>query len=76
MTQTVSVFEAHQTQNRRKLYLSLNPLVRVDKIVSLGKSEYRVYYHNALASAPKMDYDNIFVREYNWAEKLWRKIAS
>lgn len=76
MTQTISVFEAHQTQNRRKIYLSLNPLVRVDKIVSLGKSEYRVYAKNGLTSAPKMDYDNLFAREYNWVEKLWRKITS
>lgn len=80
MTQTISIAEAFEQQNKLYLFLSLAPVEPVDKIVKLvdagNASIYRVFYRNEGMSTNKQGWDEIFAKSPGLFEKIWRKITS
>jgi len=79
MKMTMCIAEAFTKQSQLKLFLSLNPVESIDKIIKLvdagSASVYRVYYRNASLSTAKQGWDEIFAQTPGWFEKLRRKLS-
>ena len=79
MKMTICIADAFTKQSQLKLFLSLNPvesIVKIIKLVDAGSaSVYRVYYRNASLSTSKQGWDEIFAQTPGWFEKLWRKLS-